>query len=296
MQTRLYTPHAALQEYVLNIATVFAELPEGMHSVVTPYPPTPLQSLMFYCNDPVSMGRGGEGTNGTIGSNHSTDTNSTTKTNNSFDLQPLSVLVGPQLSRVNIKVVKRLRAVRVDFLPGAMFRLLGFPMHEMMDGGFDASDVFGPEMKVVNEKLQNITSLEEGKDVVEQFLLGKVRRFSDRLPIDAALHQLMKHDGNLPVERIASLACLSLKQFERRCRERLGMNPKIYARILKFSKAYRLHEASPQLSWIKIAYEAGYYDQMHMIRDFRVFAGVNPTVITQQLSATPIRMQRDLPL
>jgi AraC-like DNA-binding protein len=98
----------------------------------------------------------------------------------------------------------------------------------------------------------------------------------------------------MPIEQAASLSCLSMKQFERKCKERIGMNPKMYARILKFSKAYRLHEALPQLSWTKIAYEAGYYDQMHMIKDFKVFAGVNPSVIEQQLLSTPLRMQKDL--
>lgn len=53
-----------------------------------------------------------------------------------------------------------------------------------------------------------------------------------------------------------------------------------------------MHETSPTLSWINIAHEAGYYDQMHMIRDFKVFAGVNPSVIEQQLLSTPLRMQK----
>ncbi|RZK67983.1 MAG: AraC family transcriptional regulator, partial [Pedobacter sp.] len=87
---------------------------------------------------------------------------------------------------------------------------------------------------------------------------------------------------------------LSMKQFERTCKERIGMNPKMYARIVKFSKAYRLREAFPQLSWIQIAHESGYFDQMHMIRDFKVFAGVNPSVIEQQLLLTPLRMQKDI--
>ncbi|RYF85105.1 MAG: AraC family transcriptional regulator, partial [Chitinophagaceae bacterium] len=76
--------------------------------------------------------------------------------------------------------------------------------------------------------------------------------------------------------------------------DRIGMNPKMFARILRFSKAYRLHEAVPHLSWIKIAHECGYYDQMHMIRDFKVFAGVSPSIIEQQLLSTPLRMQKDL--
>ena len=273
MKVKTYIPHPALQEYVLNISTVNAELPAGMDHVITPYPPTPFQSLLFYCNDPVSMGRSEDG---------------------NFEIQPLTVLVGPQFSRVNIKVSRRLNAIRVDFLPGGMYRMLGIPMSELFDGGFDAVDFFGPGLKSINEQLQHITDLEKGKDIVEKFLLSKLTKLKEILPFDSAMYVLLKENGNLPVRKTASLACLSLKQFERKCRERIGMSPKMYSRILRFSKAYRLHEAFPQLSWTKVAYEAAYYDQMHMIRDFKIFAGVNPSAIEQQLHSTPLRMQKDI--
>lgn len=211
-----------------------------------------------------------------------------------FDRQPLTVLIGPQFSRVNIKVYSQLSAVRVDFLPGGIYRMLGIPMHELFDGGFDAFDFFGTEMRSINEQMQHLTDLEEGKNIVEKFLLKQVTSLKEILPFDAAMRILLNNNGNIAIEKTASISCLSMKQFERKCRERIGMNPKMYARILKFSKAYRLHEAFPQLSWTKIAFEAGYYDQMHMIRDFKVFAGVNPSVIEQQLHSTPLRMQRDL--
>ena len=109
------------------------------------------------------------------------------------------------------------------------------------------------------------------------------------------MRSLLQHNGLLTIEETASLACLSVKQFERKCRERIGMNPKMYSRILRFSKAYRLRETYPHLSWISIAYEAGYFDQMHMIRDFKDFAGVNPSIIERELAFTPLRMQKDLP-
>lgn len=273
MEVKIYIPHPALKEFVLNISTVNVILPEGINDVVTPYPPTPFQSLMFYCNHPVSMGRIEEG---------------------NFEKQPHTVLLGPQLSRVNIKVHRQLSAIRVDFLPGGMYRMLGIPMHELFDGGFDALDFFGPEMRGINEQLQNIFNLEEGKNIVERFLLIQVSGLRGIVPFDSALRILLNNSGNMPIEKTAQLSCLSIKQFERKCKERIGMNPKMYARILKFSKAYRLHEACPQLSWTQIAYEAGYFDQMHMIRDFKTFAGVNPSVIEQQLLFTPLRMQKDL--
>jgi AraC-like DNA-binding protein len=211
-----------------------------------------------------------------------------------FEAQPLALLVGPQCARVNIQVYKTLKAIRVDFHPGGMYRMLGVPMHELLDGGFDASLFFDNEIGSVAEQLRNVSDLEDGKNVVEKFLLNQLRRCKSKLPFDSAMRVLMKHDGNLSMEQVASLSCLSIKQFERKCKERIGMNPKTYARVLKFSKAYRLHEVFPEMSWTAIAHQAGYYDQMHMIRDFRVFAGVNPSIIQQQLLATPLRMQKDL--
>lgn len=273
MDVKIYIPHPALREYVLNILTVNAILPEGLEDVVTPYPPSPFQSLLFYCNDPVSAGRTGTP---------------------NFEKQPLTVLTGPQFSRVNVKVHKQLSSIRVDFLPGGMYRMLGIPMHELFDIGFDATDFFGAEMRCLTEQLQHVSDLEEGKNMVENFLLNQVTSSKAILPFDAAMHVLLMNSGNMTIKEIASLSCLSIKQFERKCKERIGMNPKMYARILKFSKAYRLHETFPQLSWVEIAYQAGYYDQMHMIRDFKVFAGVNPSVIEQQLLSTPIRMQKDM--
>lgn len=273
MDVKIYIPPPALQEYVFNLSTVEAVLPEGVQNVVTPYPPTPFQSLIFYCNNPVSMGRPGE---------------------DIFEEQPLIVLTGPQVSRVSVQVNNQLRAIRVDFFPGALFRMLGIPMHELFDGGFDARDFFGSKMKTINDQLQHITNLEDGKNIVEKFLLNFVSSLQQPLPLDFAMRMLFDSNGSIAMDKAASLSCLSLKQFERKCQERLGMNPKMYARILRFSKAYRMHEAMPNLSWIKIAYEAGYFDQMHMIRDFKVFAGVNPSVIQQQLLSTPLRMQRDL--
>lgn len=273
MQNPSTIPHPALQEFVSSIMAIDITLPDGLGEVTTPYPPTPHQSIIFYGEDRIRMQKQGW---------------------DHFELQPPIVVIGPMYSRVNLIVAKRLRAVRVDFHPSGLYRLLGIPLTQLFDEGFDATDIFGQEMHVINEQLVNAPDNESRRHIVEQFLLSKINRLKTTLPFDDAIRSLIRHDGNIAIEKIASLACLSLRQFERKCAERIGMSPKSFARIARFSRAYRLKEARPGLSWTQIAHEAGYFDQMHFIRDFKQFAGVTPTIITESLSGTPFRMQAGL--
>ncbi len=269
----MYILPPALQEFVISISAIDVMLPNGVDEVVTPYPPTPHQSIIFYGNHPIKMQKEGW---------------------KHFDLQPSTVVIGPMYTRVNLIVRKRLKAVRVDFHPGGLYRLLGIPMTHLFDGGFNALEILGTEMNGINQQLLDAPDNETRKNVVENFLLEKRNRLKTTLPFDFAIKELIQSDGNIPIEKIASLACLSLRQFERKCAERIGMSPKTFARIARFSKAYRLREAQPDLTWTAIAHEAGYFDQMHFIRDFKEFAGVTPSIIEEALSGTPFRMQADL--
>lgn len=74
------------------------------------------------------------------------------------------------------------------------------------------------------------------------------------------------------------------------------MPPKFFARLIRFSKAYRMRENFGQLSWTTIAHECGYFDQMHFIRDFKEFAGVAPGILERELKDLPVRLQAGLRL
>jgi AraC-like DNA-binding protein len=152
----------------------------------------------------------------------------------------------------------------------------------------------GYEMDGVNQKILNAPDLQSARNIVEQYLLKKRAHLKEALPFDSALWSLLQSGGATTIDKVASDACLSLRQFERKCKERLGMPPKAFARIVRFSKAYRLREAFPHLTWTAIAYEAGYFDQMHLIRDFKEFAGVTPTLLEEDIARTPFRMQAHL--
>jgi AraC-like DNA-binding protein len=275
MQIKFYTPHILLQEFINCIMIVHVEVDPNAPPVICPYPPTPQNSIFFYINDQVKMQQDGSDV---------------------FLLQPRSVIVGPQLIRVSLDINKSHKAVRVGFHPGGLYRMLGISMTEMVDESYDATDVFGKELQQVNDQLQEAASFDAIHIVIEKFLLQKLRSLKRALLFDMAMLELLKVNGKVPIEQIASMACLSIRQFERVCKERIGMPAKLFSRVVRFSNAYRLRENYSDISWTSIAYEAGYFDQAHLIRDFKEFAAVAPGVIEKELANSPVRLQASLRL
>lgn len=58
------------------------------------------------------------------------------------------------------------------------------------------------------------------------------------------------------------------------------MSPKQFARLARFAKAIDLKRMSED-SWLNISHELGYFDQMHMVKDFRTFGGDAPGRLVQ---------------
>lgn len=273
MITKFYTPHVLLQDFIQCIMVIHAEIESNGSPVICPYPPAPQDSLFFYINDRIKVMKSGE---------------------TEFVLQPQSVIVGPMITRVMLDINKSHKAVRVGFHPGGLHRFLGLSMADMIDGHFDAVDIYGSEMEDVNSKLQEAQNFDGIKDVIESFLIKKANTLKKALPFDKAMLELMRTSGNMPMDKVASLACLSIRQFERISKERIGITPKFFARLIRFSKAYRMRENFPQMSWTSIAHDCGYFDQMHLIHDFKQFASVAPGIIERDLEKAPVRLQAEL--
>jgi AraC-like DNA-binding protein len=71
---------------------------------------------------------------------------------------------------------------------------------------------------------------------------------------------------------------ISTRQLQRRFRAAVGIAPKVFCRIQRFQQVVRAMD-NPSHDWTAIATGAGYYDQAHLIRDFRQFAGKTPSAL-----------------
>jgi transcriptional regulator GlxA family with amidase domain len=108
--------------------------------------------------------------------------------------------------------------------------------------------------------------------------------------------------GHIQVPVLAEQACMSPRQFERRFTREIGVPPKLYARIARFESALESKALSKQESWTEITNRLGYFDQMHLIKDFKEFSGDVPTSLINQLESAyeahlnEIRAGREIPM
>lgn len=200
-----------------------------------------------------------------------------------FEVYPENFIVGPRLENNIIDLGSYRRVAGITFKPGGLYRLLGIPMQEFSKE-IDLNLIL-KETKELSEQLLYAQSDQEVFVRIENFLLGRRPKVKPMTAFDKAIAMLAKNNGSLPISKVAALAALSLRQFERRAILSLGVSPKLYSRVLRFTNAWLYKEAHPDTSWYKITHAFGYADQMHLVDDFKIFCGATPTGIREQVAA-----------
>jgi len=80
---------------------------------------------------------------------------------------------------------------------------------------------------------------------------------------------------------------VSERHLRRVFRETIGVSPKAFAKLTRFHRALRAARQDTHASWAGIAAAVGYYDQAHLIAEFRAIAGVTPRALLGELRAAP---------
>ena len=75
---------------------------------------------------------------------------------------------------------------------------------------------------------------------------------------------------------LSDVACLSSKQFGRIFADYIGTTPKEFLRIVRMQRALYTLQQDPTLPFAQVAYECGFSDQSHMIKEFKLFSGYTP--------------------
>jgi AraC-like DNA-binding protein len=189
---------------------------------------------------------------------------------------PITV-IGPISSRrVRLIVRGNVSALAVIFEPAGFHRLFGVPAAPLAERGTEGHSVLGPDVSRLYERMGNAPSFVRRVSMLNAFFLDRLRRSPDQSGLLHGFRPLLEGRSHAGVAQIARHVGMSTRQFERKSLEYFGLSPSMLNRIARFQRALLLG-SSPNMSWLEVAHAADYYDQMHMVRDFRAFAGGPPT-------------------
>ena len=179
----------------------------------------------------------------------------------------------------------RFRIFSIQFRPNGFFGIFGTPAHLFTNTAIMGHAFLKNDLSVLHNKLYECISVKEMAFHSEQFLisfLNKRKSGDYKLRIEYVANSILKTPYISSVEGMASIACMSLKTFERNFTEQVGVNPKMYARLVRFTKAMNLKVISDKHTWTSIAHTCGYYDQMHLVKEFKLFTEKSPTEFFKQ--------------
>ena len=183
-----------------------------------------------------------------------------------------------------------MRSVTARLHLGTHEAVLGVPACELIGRIVPLEDLWGREAtRRLLDQLGDARTTADAAMVLESAVERRLAASDHRLQRHAHAPPLALAAAERLTRGHVGVVALDLGVSERHLRrvfgEALGVSPKAYARLSRFRRALSAARKSDPVNWASIAAEAGYYDQAHLISEFRAVAGVTPSALLAELSA-----------
>jgi len=163
----------------------------------------------------------------------------------------------------------------VRLLPGTITRLFTLHAGELANHLLSASLVLGASFIPWAEQVQQSGSTEHRirlADIWLQQRLAATGAPALDAPLARALYLVLSSRGNARIEQEVA-DWIGSRQLRRQFNRHIGLAPKVFARIVRFQTALRVVRASAVPNWGAAVAAAGYFDQPHLLREFRRLHG-----------------------
>jgi AraC-like DNA-binding protein len=185
----------------------------------------------------------------------------------------------------------------VHFKPGGAFPFIGAQASDLTDTHASLADLWGRLAVDLREQLCEVKTPMRRFHVMEEVLTKRLRRSPRRHPAVQMALQMFESTGvGAAVQDVAREVSICKRHFIQLFSAEVGLTPKLFCRLLRFQRARVLAEqfASMRLdrmerrqvpsvpNWAELATRCGYFDQSHLINDFKEFSGLSPTQFLRQ--------------
>ena len=169
------------------------------------------------------------------------------------------------------------------FHPYAMSVIFNLPVHHLTNHNIAIADLLGKEGRSLEEQIISATKTQERVKIISQFFENKLKHstFNDSNLI-TVVQSIVQQRGVVNITNLCESHFLSQRNLERKFKDLTGFSPKTFARIVRFEESISTATTQQDLSLTELAYEFEYYDQSHMIKDFKKLSGESPQIFLNE--------------
>jgi Transcriptional regulator containing an amidase domain and an AraC-type DNA-binding HTH domain len=190
-------------------------------------------------------------------------------------IQPIAYLSVPSMMYTDVHY-RNIDVLMIIFQPIGCKTFFGIPMNELRGQNIAIELLNDPQVTELENRLIDAVDNYQCVQWIEQFLLKRIYQFDsynfNRL--DAVIKAVNSGETEIPL--LAETACLGYKQFKRVFMDYTGLKPKEFLLMARFRRTLHALQTQSWTSLNALAYDCGYYDKSHLIKEFKTFAGYNP--------------------
>lgn len=173
--------------------------------------------------------------------------------------------------------------IGVHFKPGGCYPFIHFPMVELNDLTIELDLVLGNEANSIREAILHEPCIDKRFSILENYFLQKGKnKMENHALVHYSVNQLAQSPQMWTIKDLSTKTGITQKHLITLFKKYVGLSPKMFSRINKFQKVIRLIEQQKKIDWSMLAYECGYFDQAHFIKEFQAFSGINPAAYLEK--------------
>jgi AraC-like DNA-binding protein len=189
-----------------------------------------------------------------------------------------AILVGARSSYSIIDTAEQRAVLGLGFRPGGTWPFFDAGGDELCNRHVALDDLWGTTARSLREQILLAPTPLARMRSLEKILVSRAIRPLEPHPAIAFALARMHRGAELePVEILSDRLGLSARRLARLFSLEVGLTPKLYARVLRFSRAVQLTQVDRPVDWSDVADRCGYFDQPHFIHDFKKFSGLTPS-------------------
>lgn len=177
------------------------------------------------------------------------------------------------------------RGVEVNLTPLGARAFLGAPMTALAGRSIGLGELLTGAQRGICGRLGELPDWDARFDEVDRLLAARAASAGAGCPkIAWALARIADSGGGVEIGTLARELGHSNKHLIDRFREQVGLPPKLVARLIRFERMVDHLRGGGREGFAELAATFGYYDQAHLVRDFRQFTGLTPSAARASLT------------